>query len=430
MLLLQRSALISILCSIGFVQGVSADTITPMSLADMIMEMKSHNPSIEQNKQYYAAAKAVIPQILAPNNPQIGFIENPIPGNPISIRKSQGLSYTLTQSFPFPGKKELAAKIADNQAESINTQTQSLEIQLESSIKIAYYQLQTLQHQSEINRQLIERLEQIKQIAKVRYSNNAAAYVDYLNAQVAQSSAKNDDFALQTQILTTSQMLNTLIGREPSSPLNIQDDIPNITLPKQNIIELENLAIDKNPAIRGSEFQINAAQSGVDLAKKAYYPDFQVIFTSISDNPPYGMSQVSNYGLELDLVLPTWFLSKEKAGVKQAQATMLANRSADTSLRQQIKLSVDTAYNQLTQALNQTQFIRTRQLEEAKTAFRLALTNYANNALQFNDLMTAQTNLHMTEIGLLQSENNIRQAYASLEAVIGGNIEQNSKGNN
>lgn len=305
-----------------------------------------------------------------------------------------------------------------------------MEIQLESSIKIAYYQLRTLQHQSDINRQLIERLEQIKQIAKVRYSNNAAAYVDYLNAQVAQSSAKNDNFALQNQISTTRQTLNTLIGREPSSPLSIQDELPSVMLPKQDLVELENLAIDKNPAIRGSEFQINAAQSGIDLAKKAFLPDFQVIFTSISDNPPYGMSQVSNYGLELDLILPTWFLSKEKAGVKQAQATMLANRSADTALRQQLKLSVDTAYNQLSQAINQTQFIRTRQLEEAKTAFRLALTNYANNALQFSDLMTAQTNLHMTNIGLLQSENNTLQAYAYLEAAIGENIEKNSKGNN
>lgn len=414
--------LVFFLSTACYAQAETPSDTKPLELDELIAIMRANNPQIKQAQQNYIAARAVVPQVLAFNNPLVGLIENPIPGSPVNLGKSTGFSYTITQSFPFPGKKGLAGDIAEYQADFTKTQIDSLYLQLLMQLKANFYQMLVLKRQSEINRENIQRLEQIKQTAKVRYANNAAAFVDFLNAQVAQSSAENDQFALQRQIDTVRQTLNTVIGRDPSTPLEIKGALPDQKAPKRPVSELEELALRNNPSVKASGFQVNAANKGVDLARKQYLPDFQVILTGISGNPPWGIGG-HDYGVEFDVVLPTWFFTKEKAGVEQANASLLSSRFNDLSLRQQVRLSVDTAFNALVQAVNQSNFIKTRQMEEAKAAYRLALTNYSTGVMAFSDLLTAQSNLRNTELAFIQSENNAILSYINLVTAVGTDVD-------
>jgi cobalt-zinc-cadmium efflux system outer membrane protein len=401
----------------------SEETAAPaMSLEEMIEELKAHHPQLEQGRKNYLAAKAIGPQVLAPNNPQIGFINNPMPGNPLNFGASQGFYYTLTESFPFPGKKRLPAKIADDQAEAINTQTDTLYLQLVAQLKNNFYQSLLLQRELEINRETVQRLEQIKEISKIRYAQNAAIYVDFLNAQVAKSSAENDQFSLERQIETVRQTLNTLIGRDPGSPLKMKGEIPEQTLPEKTLSELETLAIEHHPGVKGSLLQIEAAKKGVNLAKLEFYPDFNVVLYFNSSTPPLGVTNVNSYGTEFDITFPLFFFGKEKYSIAQAKSNLEAYQANDLYFRQQTRLAVDSAYNALSQAINQTKFIKSRQLIEAKTAYRLALANYSSGSTAFIDLLTAQHNLQAIELSLAQSENNGVQAYANLAAAVGTEI--------
>ena len=397
--------------------------VPAMSLGELVEQMQKNNPQLNQAEQSYVAAKSVVPQLMAWNNPQVGVSQNPLPGSRLYPGQSQSFSYTLTQSFSFPGKKHLAGDIAEDQASIVKTQANSLYLQLLAQLKNVFYQLLVLQRQSQVNQDNIKRLEQIKQVAKVRYANNSAAYVDYLNAQVAQSSAENDEFALQRQIDTARQTLNALIGRNSLMPLAVKGDMSAQNLPKRSLEEIENLAIENNPQVKSSALQVTAAHKGVDLAKKQYLPDFQIVLTGNSDNSSWGFKGISNYGVEFDIVLPTWFFEKERAGVAEANANFLASKAGDQSIKQQTRLMVDSLYNTLTQAVNQSTFIRTRQLEEAKTAYRLSLTNYANGGTAFADLLTAQNNLRTTELALLQAEYSGVQAYINLVAAVGTEVE-------
>ncbi|MHB8481298.1 MAG: TolC family protein [Nitrospiria bacterium] len=409
--------------SVVFADSASTDIEVPaMSLTEMVEQLKLHNPQIEQARKNYAAAKAIVPQVLAPNNPQLGIVNNPTTGNPLTLANSQFFYYTLSQSFPFPGKKRLPAQIAEDQAEVLNTQTESLYLQLVTQLKTNFYQLFLLQRQHEINRESIQRLEQIKEISKVRYAQNAATFVDFLNAQVAKSGAENDQFTLERQIEIVRQTLNTLIGRDPETPLKMTGEIPEQTLTEKTLQELEYLAIEHHPNVKASVLQVEAAKKGVDLAKLDYFPDFNVVLYFNSTNQPIGYTNLNSYGTEFDIVFPLWFYRKEKYGVVQAEASLEASQANDISIRQQTRLAVDSAYNSLSQAVNQTKFIKTSQITVAKTAYRLALTNYSNGRTAFIDLLTAQNNLRATEIALAQSENNAVQAYANLAAAVGTEI--------
>lgn len=404
-------------------EGSAITGATGMTLEEMIEALSQHNMQLEQARANFRSAKALGPQQRAPNNPQLGLVNNSIPKNPLNLGQSQAFDYTVTQSFQFPGKKRLAGEIADNQAEFANSQVEALYLQLVAQLKNNFYQELLLQRQLDINREGIQRLEQIKQVTKVRYANNAAAFVDFLNAQVAQSSAENDQFSLQRQADTVRQTLNTLIGRDPQIPLTVVGELPSQDLPKRSLLELEAIAIEHNPNLKGGEFQVKVSRKELDLAGLAYYPDFQVVVTGNSTRAPLGIGNVNSWGLEFDLIVPLWFFTKERYGLQQARASLEASRAGQAALGQQTRLAVDTAYNTLAQAVNQSQFIRARQLPETEAAFRLALTNYSNGGLGFVDLLTAQANLRTTQLALVQGYANAIQAFANLTSVIGMEVE-------
>ncbi|MGT2493444.1 TolC family protein [Cupriavidus basilensis] len=257
----------------------------------------------------------------------------PAQEQPAGTGASPELGYTLTQSFPFPGKKSLAADIANTQAESIDAQRDALYLQLYAQLSTAYFQALAQKAQLDVLRLNLKRLEQVKQVARIRYANNAAGYVDYLNAQVAQSSAQNDTFGLERQYDNALKTINTLIGKNAEFPLELRPDASAVHLPPTPLPELEDMALREHPNIRASRFQVEAAEKGVRLARKAYLPDFQIIATFNGNNPPLGF-QPASYGIEFDVIIPLFFFTKEKYGVNEAVANKVASDANEQSVRQ------------------------------------------------------------------------------------------------
>jgi len=184
---------------------------TEMDLRQLWSELKLNNPQLSSLREAYLSAKATVPQIAAPANPQIGLVWSGMPvnspfalgganapnaANPGGGGISSNNSVSVTQPFQFPGKKSLAANIADTNAEALLAQSESSYLQLGAQLSTLYYNTLASQKQLQVLRESVVRLEMIKNVAKARYSNNAAAYVEYLNAQVAQSAAQADQFNL------------------------------------------------------------------------------------------------------------------------------------------------------------------------------------------------------------------------------------------
>lgn len=394
---------------------------TTLTLPEMVQLLRANNPQITQAYYNYLAAKAIVPQVYAPNNPQVGAIHYAQLGAPPAY------GYNISESMPFFGKKRLAAAIVNDQAESINSQNKALMLQLINQLRINFFQLLLQQQQTVITKQAIQRLELMKQISKARYANNAAAYVDYLNTQVAQSSAQNDLFALTQQMTITRNTLNVLIGRCPDTPLQLKGNIATPCIPQESIECIEQEAMSTNPNLEGAAYQMAAAQNNLSLSKLGYFPDFNVIVTTDSAQiPAPRFNNARTYGAEIDLTLPIWFYRKENFGVAQARATLISSEANNISLQQQTRLAVSAAYATLNQALKQSTFISTHQLPQAIQAFKLALTNYATystiSTITFADLLTAQNNLQQTQLALAQSNVLAQQSYANLETAVGSKV--------
>ena len=412
------------LLAIGLAANARADAGTPAAWAldDLVATLKRGNPQLLQAHQAYLAARLAVPQAESLPAPQFSLLEQANTGGPFDFNRNSGFYayYNFTQPLLWPGKRGLAADIARAQAEVVGRQYDSLELQLVSQLKLDYYQLMALQDQRHFMEQELERLEQIKAIAKVRYANNAAAYVEFLNAQVAAGSLENDRYALDKQIQAAAEQINTLLGRSSQEPLPLRDEAGSPHLPATPLPQLIELAQKNNPLIAGGASQVEAADKGVALAHKSFWPDFQLSAGSYADPSVVQLQTMRMYSLGISFNLPSWGFAKEKAGLGQAQAQLEAAQAGQQSNLQQVDLAVANAYHSLETALRQLDFNRERLLPQAQMAYRLALTAYGDNGgTAFSDLLTAQSGLRDTELSLIQAQNAAVQAYVALAAAIG-----------
>ena len=392
------------------------------TLPGLIEELKAHNLQLQQARLAYQAAQWQVPLANTLPSPQIGLLEQANTGGPFNFNADSGFyAYpTFTQPFLWPGKLRLAGEIAKAQAEVVGRQYDSLLVQLVSQLKLSFYQLSATHNQLRFMDEDLHRLEQIKEVSRLGYENNATAYVDYLNAQVSASSLENDRFRLDKQIQQQVEQINNLLGRASQSPLKIKDADSNPQLPATSLDKLIERAQKNNPVVSGGEFQVLAAEKSVQLAEKSFWPDFSFSVGAYTDPSLTHAGSTRMFSIGLNINLPTWGFRKEKAGLGQARALLDEAHASQAFNLNQIDLSVANAYHSLETALRQLKFTRERLLPQAQLAYRLALTSYSSNGgTGFPDLLTAQSSLRDTELSQIQAENNAVQAYVSLTSSIG-----------
>ena len=415
-----------------YTKGTSSSPVE-MDLRQLWTELKLNNPQLSSLRESYLSAKATVPQINAPDNPQVGLVWSGMPPNsPFALGGANaptaanpgGISsnnaVTFAQPFKFPGKKSLASDIANTNAEAMLAQSESTYLQLGAQLSSLYYSALAAQKQLQVLKESAMRLEMIKNVAKARYANNAAAYVEYLNAQVSQSAAQADQFNVERQLRVSLNNINTLVGRHSREQLILRGSANPGMKGIPTLLELEDYAESSHPSLKSSALNLEAARKGVDLAKKGYLPDFQVIGSSYTPRGPFSANNGSLfYQFEFDLIIPLYFFTKEKYGVEQAQRAQAAAEAGNISNRQQIVFAVNSAYAVYEQARNQTQFLKERQVPQADAAFRVGLIQYSNKGQGFNDLLIAQNQLRNLEVQLAQAESNLLQAQAVLLVTAG-----------
>ena len=134
-----------------------------MDLRQLWNELKINNPQLSSLRESYLSAKATVPQIAAPANPQVGLVWSGMPVNsPFALGGanapsqqypggiSSNNSISVAQPFQFPGKKSLAADIADTNAEALLASSESTYLQLGAQLSTLYYNALASQKQLQV----------------------------------------------------------------------------------------------------------------------------------------------------------------------------------------------------------------------------------------------------------------------------------------
>ena len=310
-----------------------------LDLDALVSEALRNNPEVRAaQKRYEAARQRPVQQSSLPD-PMIsaGYSSvgspRPVAGLGTEVMARAGVS--ISQEFPFPGKRKLAGEISSKDAEAEFQDYQQAQLGVISRLDQAYHRLYHTYAMVRLLETTRDQLKTIVQITEVRYSVGKAAQQDIFKAQTQISILEARLVRVERDRLSLEAEINTVLARPPSSSLGKPPDIP----PGELMVTLDELlasAGKNSPLLHRQEKVIQKSELGVNLARKGYYPD-----TTVTGGY-YNLGRMPDvYEFRVDLKLPVWSWRKQRAAVAE-QADMLgeARRSyeaADQALTLRIK---------------------------------------------------------------------------------------------
>ena len=311
-----------------------------LSLDGLIAEALRANPEIHAAELRVEALRARVPQAKALPDPTVtvGWMGKPVP---FVVNTASAMSYrgvSAMETFPFPGKLKLRGKIADRESQAAWWDYQAERRRVVAEVKVAYYQYAYFHQALEITAGSRILLEKLTKIAEARYENGQGLQQDILKGQLELSQILERVTILREQQQTAAARINTLLNRDPETPLAPPAPLAQTTL-GYTLDELYRLARANDAGIERDRRTIERDQDAVSLARKSYDPDFSVNY--MYQQAP-GMPNIQ--GAFVGVNIPIFYKSKQRQEVLEASRNLASDRSSRASREATVNYLVKEQY--------------------------------------------------------------------------------------
>ena len=380
-------------------------------LQSLIEELVVRSPEIRAARERWEAAKAVVPQVQTLPDPrlQLGYQRMPMT-DPL-----QGAMYGFGQEIPFPGKLSLKGEVAQRDAERLEQEFNATRLRLIASLKEAYFNLHYVHKSIDIVGKNKNVLMQFEKTAKARYSVGQAAQQDVFRAQVEISRVLDRLAVLDQQKESLHAAINRLVNRSPARSLGTPEEIQTtiLTIPLQ---ELNQRADEFSPALLATAKSIDRSERSVSLAKRQYYPDFDVTALGLRND----RINDNGYQVMVGIKIPLFYETKQKEGVREARASLEGAREEFAATRQDLLFQVKDGFVQAQRAERLITILRDAIIPQATLGLQAAQAGYAVGKVDFLTLLNSLLILQDSQLELHGEMVNHEKALARLEAVTGG----------
>ncbi len=398
----------------------SSEAERRINLASLIEELEGVNPEIKAARRRWEAAKAVVPQVQTLPDPRLQFGYQRMPmTDPL-----QGAMYGFGQEIPFPGKLSLKGEVAQREAERVEQEFNATRLRLIATLKEGYFNLHFVHKSIEIVERNKALLLQFEKTAKARYSVGQAAQQDVFRAQLEISRVLDRLAVLDQQKESLHAAINRLVNRPPAGPLGTPEEIHTsiLTIPLQ---ELNERADAFSPALLATAKGIDRSERSVSLAKRQYYPDFDITALGLRND----RINDNGYQVMVGIKIPLFYETKQKQGVREAMAGLEGAREDFAATRQDLLFQVKDGFVQAQRAERLITILRDAIIPQATLALQAAQASYGVGKVDFLTLLNSLLTLQDSQLELHGEMVNHEKALARLEAVtgqplIGGPLER------
>ena len=209
------------------------------------------------------------------------------------------------------------------------------------------------------------------------------------------------------------------LGRSTETS-TIKPEMPRLETVALKFEELRDAALRGRPQLLGLKALIDKNQKALELARKEYYPDFDVRLSyGQRDKAPDGMPRPDMISLTVGINLPVWQKNKLDPMVAEAQA-----------MREQAISMYQAQYNELLAMLRQqvatveqsrqsARLYETGILPQARLAVESALAAYRVGRVDFPMLLDSQMTVLEYEISLVTAIVGYNKALAEIDLLTG-----------
>jgi cobalt-zinc-cadmium efflux system outer membrane protein len=394
-------------------------------LDSLITEALRANPDLQAAKLRYEAFEAKVPQVGSLPDPAFKATASNLPIDSRSFDETpmSGVELMLTQKVPFPGKLGLAKKTTRNLAQKTKQDYQSTKNFILSELRQNYYQLYLLQKSIKITERNKLLIEDFARIASIKYSVGKGIQQDVLKAQVEVSKMIDKLISLEEMREALEAKINVLLNRNPQDLLGQVSDLSfrELTYSEE---ELQSLAVETNPHLRGKSFLVNASRSAYDLARREYWPDFTLsasyrIRDEVKMDPVMGEDFFS---ASAAINIPLYFWSKQKKKVQEKALSLESSRQEYENVKNNVKFMVSKLFYSLDKFRKEIELYQMAILPQARQSLESARSGYQVDKVDFLTLLNNQVTLFNYEIAYHQALSSYFKTIARLEEMVGSSL--------
>jgi outer membrane protein TolC len=397
---------------------------TFLNVNQLVEEALQNNPEILAAKKKWEVYKERIPQASAFEDPMFGFGIVNLPTN-FSFKEEDMTmkEFSLSQKFPFYGKRRLMGEMAGKEAEAVFNEIQEKVNRIIKDVKTAYYELSHVYRTTEVTQRNKKILEDFAKIAETRYAVGEGIQQDVLKAHVEVSKMVDDLIMLGQRKKALEAKLIAILNRPPDSPMGEPEELVYRKLPFATE-DLQKTALETNPTLKGMKKMIEAKEKAYALAKREYYPDLQARFAyGQRDNGPE-MKRRDMLTWEAMINIPIFYKSKQDRKVAEAMADIQATEAQYRAMKNEIQFMIADMASMIQRVERQVELYKTGIIPQATLQIGSAMSAYRVNKADFMTLLDSQMTLYKYELeyhlALTEYEKNV----ANLEAALGKRFSQ------
>jgi outer membrane protein, heavy metal efflux system len=392
-----------------------------LMLPELIQEALARNPElVAVRKQWEAATNRILPaRSLEDPILSLQFWNAP---QSFNVTRSDNTIIGLSQSFPFPGKLALKGDVASRSADMTEQAIRAKERELIARLKQAYYDLFLAQKALQIHHEQVELVRQFVGIANAKFRGGMGSQADVLKAQVELSLLLQHLPVLEQRRKSAEAMLNTLLDRDPASPLDMAQEPAQLLL-GESVDDLHRLALSDRPELKAAELDVQRSEQSRALAQRQYYPDFNVAFQRFQN-----FQADNGFGAYVAMSIPFAFWTKPKydAGVQEAAAGVAVAQAQQHTLENMTRFQINDLLAKLRATDQVATLYRTTILPQAEQSLESARVGYRAGKAGFLDLIDTQRAWRGFQLEYFQALVDRQHRLAELEQVVGVALDRQS----
>lgn len=364
-------------------------TAQPTKLADLLAEAERNNPEIQAARHAWQSAQQVPTQVSTLPDPQFVLQHlsvgspRPFAGYTNSDFAYVGLGFS--QDFPYPGKLRLRGEMAKKDTDVAQQHYESVRRTVLADVKTAYLQLTYLAKRRAILEGDSQLLGQVEQAAEAHYRSGMGNQQEVIQAQLQRTKLLRETTENELEEGKVHAALKQLLDR-PQTSADTEPGELSETSVAYSYEELLSAARANNPEIAAAQKLVEKQGLQVDLAKKDFYPDFNLQYMWQRTDPTQFRAY---YMVTLGARIPIYRGRKQEPELAQAQLDQSRAKSEYETQTQQVAFQLRQQFLSAEKSSELLKIYREGLVPQAHTELQAGLAAYESNQQGFQALLAS-----------------------------------------
>jgi outer membrane protein TolC len=363
-----------------------AGQITRIPLRALIDEAERDNPQILAAQHAWRAATHVPSQVSTLPDPEFTVqqfaVGSPRPFAGFTNSNFAYIGFGVSQDLPYPGKLRLKGEAAQRDAAADRDRVEGTRRSMIEQLKAAYFQLAYEDQELALLDRDGRLLDQVARIAEAHYRVGQGNQQDVLKAQLEKTKILEETALHEQQQGSLQAKLKQLLNRSADQP-DIVPDLLTETPLRATLDDLLGRVRAQNPDVRQEQEMTREKGLQLELARKDFYPDFNVQYMWQHTAEQYR----DYYMLTVGVRIPIHQRRKQWPEVEQAVEELHQSRRGYEAQVQQAFFDIRDQYLQADTAARVLNIYRQGLIPQAASTFNAGLAAYESNREDFQTLL-------------------------------------------